>query len=278
MKMVDSAGYTILEVMLFMAISSFMFVIAANAVSGKQDNIEFRQAMNDINSQVRDAINDVNNGLFSSTQTFSCTANSIGSAPKIDPIGPSASNQSQGTNKSCTFIGKAIQFSPAGTEDKEFKIYTIAGRQYKGKVEDAIEVENLDEAKPTAITGYNMVSTQTLRSGLRVTDMKGDSGALTGVAFYKSFGKYEQTGGALVSRNQDVVAVPIAGPNNGGRQLDESTMAQAISNERVAVSTANIRICFKGAGDRVGLLRIGGLNGQRLTTSIKISDSDSICA
>lgn len=58
----QSRGYTIVEVLIFMAVSGLMFVMAVVFVSGKQANAEFRQGLYVVNSDIRSVINDVANG------------------------------------------------------------------------------------------------------------------------------------------------------------------------------------------------------------------------
>jgi len=67
-------GYTIVEVLIFLAISSLMFLLAAGFISGKQSAVEFKQGMNDINTQIGSVVNDVANGQYPPSATFTCTA------------------------------------------------------------------------------------------------------------------------------------------------------------------------------------------------------------
>ena len=59
-----SGGYTIIEVMIFLAVSAFMFVVAAYFIQGKQANAEFNQGMQAINSSMQKVINDVNDNNY----------------------------------------------------------------------------------------------------------------------------------------------------------------------------------------------------------------------
>src|SRR5947209_7153977 len=90
-------GYTIVEVMIFLAVSGFMFIIAAQFVSGKQAHAEFRQGMNDVKAQVQQTINDVANGYFPSNSDFSCNTESGRPQPDTGSTG-------QGQNKGCVFM------------------------------------------------------------------------------------------------------------------------------------------------------------------------------
>src|ERR1044071_4210461 len=74
-------GYTIVEVMVFLAISGFMFLIAAGFVAGRQSTAEFKQGMNSINDQMRQVINDVGNGFYPSNSDFTCNAVLPGQPP-----------------------------------------------------------------------------------------------------------------------------------------------------------------------------------------------------
>lgn len=104
-------GYTLIEVMLFLAISSVMLAIGIIAVQGQTANTEFRTSVDEINQKFQIWIDQVQNGLSNSTssasnKTFSCTRASVSGVdyPKLSTSTP----VERGANPECIFMGMAI--------------------------------------------------------------------------------------------------------------------------------------------------------------------------
>ena len=68
----NSYGYTIVEVMIFLAVSSLMFLIAVGFISGKQNNVEFTLSVNTLKSDIQQVFNNVSSGYYASRNNFSC--------------------------------------------------------------------------------------------------------------------------------------------------------------------------------------------------------------
>src|SRR5690242_788053 len=115
-------GYTIVEIMIFLAISGLMFVIATSFLSGRQASAEFRQSMEDINANLSQIINDVGNGYYPTNNSFKCTTTG-------QTLDFSSTATTQGSNTGCVFMGKIVQFAPSGTDRATYRVYSIAGRQ-----------------------------------------------------------------------------------------------------------------------------------------------------
>ncbi len=68
----QSLGYTIVEVLVVLAVSSFMFVIAANFINGRQERASFASGSNDLASALRNVLNQVADGHYSDVP-MTCT-------------------------------------------------------------------------------------------------------------------------------------------------------------------------------------------------------------
>lgn len=265
-------GYTIIEVMIFMAVSGFMFVIAAGFISGKQSKAEFKQSMSAINSDVQRVINDVSNGFYPSNSDFGCKA-----VPSGGPPNPSSPPKSQGTNQGCVFGGKVIQFGPHGTNDAGYNIYSVAERQFAPRppaLSDTTLPTNFNEAQPVVVP--NLIERKTLEWGATVCGVKNKtSGSDIGaVGFFQSFGSY--SGGSLESGAQSVAVVNVGLTR---RQSESQTASDIIGLKapgNPVESHPDIEVAFKSDNGQFATLTIGGGNGQRLTTAIKIINS-SVC-
>ena len=135
-----SSGYTILEVMIFIAVTGALFLTAILAMGGQTPKVQFNQSMRDIESTVRGLVNDATTGLFNNADKVSCSVDASG----VVSLAPSATDQT-GKNSSCIFVGKAVQFGESGNEgDQNINIYTLIGRRTKL----GVDVQNLIDAKP----------------------------------------------------------------------------------------------------------------------------------
>ncbi len=256
----NSRGYTIVEVMIFLAISGFMFIIAATFVSGKQSRSEFRQGLNDLNSQVQQAISDVSNGFYPSNGDFSCQASTSGV-----PVFTIAPNET-GTNQGCVFLGKVIQFN---TGSSSYKVLSVAGRQFAPNSNDV--AASFSDAMPRVVrpptSPVDLTQTTPLNWGLSVSKIINEGSVVSTLAigFFGGYSNYNS--GGLQSGAQSVVTIPIT----------TSAINAGIKDAGI-VANPNILICLDGGNGQFGSLHIGGAAadsgaGQRLTTSTAIGNS-----
>lgn len=279
-----------MEVMIFLAVSGFMFIIAAAFVSGKQSNAEFRQGINDINTQIQQTINDVSNGFYPSGSSFTCSASASGLTIS------GGSGPEQGANQGCIFLGKVIQFGVNGTNGTGYDVYTLAGSQFANGAAGGNPPSNLAQAFPLTVddnsvpptpggctevcrppipgytprvTGINLTELKTLEWGLAATKMTDNGSSIGAVGFISSFAS--QTGVSLNSGSQTVNVYAV--PSNFG-----DTESTTVRNINLRLSDSDIRpnpdivICFDGGNGKYGSVTIGGsTSSQRLSTSMRIS-------
>jgi len=130
-------GYTIIEVLIVLAVSGVLFGVAATAVSGKQQKTAFRTGVYEMAARVQGIIDDVTNGKYSDIP-LTCTGN--------PPTITTAASDQQGKNRGCVFLGKAV-FFPA-TAKSTYQVYSVAGNRLNGSGKPATTIA---EAQPTAI-------------------------------------------------------------------------------------------------------------------------------
>jgi hypothetical protein len=174
MKSKVGFGYTILEAMLFITISSSMFVLAMISFSGRQQQVQFTQAVRELDAEILDTVNDVTTGYFPNDGSLQCSID----PSQLRPIIATATVQNgQGTNDDCVMVGKALQFYPddgiANTEDQSWMYtYNIVGKRLTSSGE---ATQSLEEAKPvttspTSAAGINDTTEKSeLKYGLRIT-------------------------------------------------------------------------------------------------------------
>lgn len=143
-------GYTIVETLIFLAVSAAMFVSAMALISGRQAKAEFTQGVRTFNSTLQDVANDVSTGYYADSTVngtrFSCTANAV-SVSLFAAGGPS---DNQGTNKDCIFVGKTIQFGPNPAGLENYNLITLVGKRLVNGT-SGHDVQTFQEANVTAV-------------------------------------------------------------------------------------------------------------------------------
>jgi type II secretory pathway pseudopilin PulG len=304
-------GFTIVEVMIFLAVSGLLFVSAATLLAGQQGKTQFSQAIHEIFSQLQSLTNNVQIGYYSNANNFSCQINdtTTGAAPTIVAMpGPG-----QGSNLGCVFIGQFIQFSPSNN-NTQYSLYTVIGRQFQGATGSSPAVTSINQARPTSLTN-GATQTITLPAGLQIGSISyndpnqgGGGPQYTSLfGFISSFAQTQASTQSLQSGAQSVSLIPlpvVIGNSNAGNAYlnisptgggststnDINTFFQSNSNpsqiqqnylgDSGATSSVinpqnGISVCFKSSStNQIGVVNIG-INGN--PTGMKLSISDGTC-
>lgn len=266
-----SRGYTVIEVLIVLAVTAGLFASAAIMIAGRQNRTAFEQAVRNVQSQIQAIMEEVAIGHYPNNGDFRCTATASG--PSL-----TAGSADLGTNSDCIFIGKVIQFDVAGTDPEQFVVYTLAGlRKVAGGNTEAV---NRVEAQPKVIapsTSQMSVPDRAvvirLESGLTTYRMWVNDGStdqdIGAVGFMQSLAKY--SGGSIITGTQNLNTVAVTGTS---LNADRLTTAQIINDNFPGGpydQIGGVSICFvSGATNQSGLVRIGGNNrNQTVTLDIK---------
>lgn len=174
----SNRGFTIIEVLIFLVVSAFILSSALVLMSGRQQQVQYRQGVRDFDGRIRTTINDVTNGFFPS-QSFNCSA-AVGMITFSLP-----STDDQGTREDCLFAGKAIR--PLSGSPNEIEIISLAAERAS-----IGEVSSVADANLTPINTADVDLTQTLETswGLRLEKIANQDGdELSFVAIIPSFGE-----------------------------------------------------------------------------------------
>jgi hypothetical protein len=288
-------GYSVIETMIFMAVSGLMFIFAAGFISGKQANVEYRQSVNDINAQVRTIVNDVSNGQYDSLGSYKCSANDASGRPAFT-AGVAAQGTNGGRNAAlgtsgCIFLGKILQFG-VNNDPTKYAIYTVAARQTRPSSNDT--VKNFTDAQPIIIdtAGLNLTRTRDLLNGLSFTSAwECNKDCVTGApapsrigafGFFGSFGGY--TGGstnnesgsqsiftAVVPSTYFTISPPSLNNNEANMVSTINTQLPNMDTPATNFVTGSrlVLLCFT-YNNRKGSMTIGGSNGQSFTTDAQL--------
>lgn len=169
-------GYTIVEVMIVLAISTAMFAMAARFIGGKQAKTAFNEGANNMASKVQAVIDQVSDGQYSDIYV-NCT----GGGGSINIAG---GGSGQGVNSPCVFLGKALHFA---TNRNTFDVISIASSRI-----NALNAPPVSPADGGAKAINALTTEQRIPQNLSVTRARVQVGATTYVRY--SIGFLQQAG------------------------------------------------------------------------------------
>lgn len=263
-------GFTVVETMIFLAVSTMLLISAVALISGKQRRAEFNVGIQEFQAQIRDIINDVSTGYYPYRSGVGCRVS--GGALNFSVAGD------QGTNSDCIFIGRVIQFAPNDTptpDNESLRILTVAGRRQIMVAGNAKDVTNLGQSltEPVIDTNEELV----IPNGIEIKWVRyngvNDVGA---VGFFTNFTQYNNpTATASLldpsARNVNVIPVPGTLINQSQGDVVSDIKAMAAQDSTLPKDPAGgVTVCLEsGSGNLFVLLNIGG-NLRQLTSDIDI--------
>lgn len=259
-----SQGYTIIEVMIVLAVTGALFMAAMLMLSGQQGKAQFNEAIRDLDSKIRDNMNDVSTGNYGINTNIACTTSANG------PVITSFVSDTQGTNEDCVFIGRAFNF----TDTNQARIYPIVGlRRPSG---GSTEASNVSESQPRALaptggtdTTPNGSETYNLKGGISIAwvryNLGGVDQSISTIAFLGEQAGY--SGGLIESKaTNNVNIVPVqASLLTDGSQAAAAKISAIKNNLTGGVPTGQnpptgVTVCVNGGSSQYALIRIGGEN------------------
>ncbi len=270
-------AFTIVEVMIFLAVSALMMVAAFAMFSGQTQKTQFTQAINDIQAQLNDVINNVSTGYYSNTNNFQCRAPiAAESGPQITAL---ANANNQGTNGGCVYIGRAVHFNVGGNK-KLYNTYNLVGLQYVTGSTSTIPI-SLTQSFPVAIAPSASAAhlsvppgqvSQTLSYGLQAIAMhfNGTSNSTAALAIISSFGQNDSTGKlASGSKVASLYAINPAVPISISTGTTSPAMADYLDSSTNYTLASSVIICYLGKGGQYGVITIGS-SGRQLNNTLAV--------
>lgn len=141
-------GYTIIEVLIVLAVTGALFVSAVTVFQGKQGRTQFSQAMRDVDSKIQSFVNDSDVNSLPGTGLYKCTA----PGPSYRPVLANSAVDTTGTNDGCIFLGRALQVVNNGGSGKIFA-YAVLGRRVDTSGPSQVTVQDLASANPEPAMG-----------------------------------------------------------------------------------------------------------------------------
>ncbi len=218
-----NTGYTIVETIIFLAVSGMLLVSVGTMINGRQERTRFSQSIDNMSQNLRDVLNDVSVGYFPSNNNVRCTPN--GSVPPNNLSFVVDDTVEQGKNTGCVFIGKILEFPPDSTD---YNIYTaVSNKDATSLSESVIEMLNRGSNPGVSDIKTNNINLRTSK----IVD-KNTNQNFTALAVLSDFGNIT---GASVSGNAGNVKL-YGIPALGSEQVstDEADLVP-ISGDSVVV-------------------------------------------
>jgi prepilin-type N-terminal cleavage/methylation domain-containing protein len=225
-------GYTIIEVMIVLAISGVMFVIAASFISGKEGSSAFTEGSNEFSSQIQQIISQVADGQYTDVNL-----NCIVAIPGDTLTFTDSDNDGslQGTNAACDFLGKFMHFQESGNKTL-YEVFSLAGARTD---------DTLASATPIVGNGIDLTTQQTTPQSLdvidvKVTDASGTTHTSNGIGFVQSQATCDAAD-SCVTGSQTVSMVYSPGLDSpAGSSMNETAAKNAITGHLSAATAAVI--------------------------------------
>lgn len=268
--MPSNRGFTVVETLIVLAVTAFLFIGVATMINGRQRNAEFSQGVRDLQTQIQRFINETETGHYPLDTNFECRVS--GSGPDIRP----GANQ-QGQNSACLYLGRVMHFAVGATNPQEVNVYTLVGLREPG----GNPATTWQQSRPRlfaqgsgdpATMPESIINFQMPR-GMSVTAMYYNGSVtnpIAGVGFVSTLAPLGAADGT-----QQIAVVPItisSGPNIGVTKADMVSRVSTIMASAAPVRnpSGGVQICVAGGVPNLwGLITIGGASRQ-LTVSTQM--------
>lgn len=270
-------GYTIVETLIFLAVSAAIFFAAMMYVSGRQNREYFITAVRDFETKLLDVANDVATGYYQRSGSLGCAATAAG--PTYSSTGD------LGKNESCIFVGTVLKLGDNSNKET-FTQFALGGLRQTG----GANTVNLAEAKPKVINQPSLPQASKIGAGVTVECIAvhavsctpSPTSAYAALGFFTTF-----DGASLMAQNGGVIQANLIA-FSGVRLSDgahSSTVLDQLNNTANYTSpdlNPGAVICLKSGGtNQYALITIGGNNSTNLATKTEIksiSGASPLCS
>ncbi len=264
-------GYTIVEVLIVLAVSGAMFAIAANFINGKQEKTAFQQGSNEFAAQLQSTIEQVTDGHYTDVP-YNCNA---GGAGQVTFSAGSA------TPSDCVVLGKILHFDEAG-DKKKYEVFSLDGaRLTNGKPVTLLPPPNPNPFQDTRLSlvdapglGFSVTKHVTLPQDMTVetVDVTPTSGPIDhnayNIGFIEGLGTGDAVNGGYQSGAQSVTMVYDTSNPWQNRSEAYILMHMQPSLPMKLRTAASATICVSD-GVRAADITIGGSGSSQLQVAVK---------
>lgn len=167
-------GFTIVEVMIVLAISAVMLISAATVFNGRRETTNFSQSMYDLRSQIQTIANSVSSQSVPGLQQYTCAPASVNGVMR-PVLSPGSS-----TGQDCIYIGQAVQVTPGSASIYSYPVFGLrtvyVGNNDTGQAPATVAQANpepaISSSDPTNPNNMLLINTYTILNGLQVSSAK----------------------------------------------------------------------------------------------------------
>lgn len=265
MKTSGQRGYTIIEVVLVLAISAALGLIAVFSIGTRQNAVSFSQEMREIEQRIQTTFSNASDGQFVNLKDKTCEYDGSGNMNISDTAGTNL-----GESSNCMYLGKVIAFG-RGTSDEDrthLTVYTIVGER------PDLAIESADASRTNAVNARVLTDINEeyeMKWGIRVL---APVTVPAGVTYTNVVGAVN----ALGDGNQRIM--PFALNDYFPVAADQVVELDNASSYDVGPHfgqnfTPHI-ICFERAdGEQIAQITVGS-TGQKLTTELEFDTCEAI--
>lgn len=274
----QAAGYTIVELLIFLAVSGAMFFTAMNLVAGQQGKSQFQSTVREFEGRINDLANNVSTGYYERSKDFSCTVN----ASNIPQFGNTAVGLGQ--NGQCIYVGTVLKFGePANGGKEAYDVLTMAGARTVSNVNTA----NLAQANPRVVyfTGNPIASQPILQqripfASIECIRVNGGACNTTDAAAIGFFTTFNGTSGGQKRGGiqTDLIYYNAVNSPRYDDALDQAVTKINGFNYGSYTRANTIDICLRsGSSNQYALVSFGGGSASNLTVSSEIKQG-TLCS
>ena len=270
-------GFTIVEVLMFLAVTGVLMMVAMLTIGGSRQKAEFSASVRDFNSSIQGIISEVRTGYFpNKTAQVNCSATASG----ID-LSATSTPAGQGAHPECVFLGKVLHFG--STPTASVSIITVAGKAFKSVGGDPPDSYFASMPKPVAGTvgatiysNIDLTETLNLTNGLQVTKVisrnsTDASGIFSTPGAFGIFNSLATTAGGSLSAN--VVTIP--GSSRGDALATTLVNIKNISTNNEPTRNPIIAICLQHGIGGTGAVVIIGFKDRAAYSDLYIANFDT---
>lgn len=292
---VRHAGYTIIEVMIFLVITAALLLSVVGLFSGQIQNAEFAQSVQALDNKIKSVANEASTGTYPDSPSFDCTL--FLGVPSTNAAQPGT----QGSRDPCIFAGKIINFDVQNavcnvvTSDSCISLdtYTVVGRRLTNAGQVPTSLLGATGVAPRIIQSPNLTQSYNLGYGTHVsgvylklngsgqpdpTGTVDKTTPLSGLAFFQSMNA-SYSGGNLNSSAQNIETWYVKGALNPAAPITMANMNAALvaavpgqpSTVQQPIAGTLVVCVTSGGGDKNASITLGTSNGSS-ATEIKIED------
>lgn len=272
-----SGGYTVIEIMVFLAVSMAILVAAQLVFQGQQGRTQFEQGMHNSASKFQQYVDRVGTSIFPGQGLYTCSISAVTGRSVIV-----AGSSGAGSNQACIFLGNAVQVVPG---QSKIYFYAVLGNTYKALSGSAQgePVTSFSQAMPEPAFASGADLTQeydipwaTVKSSTVTTNL----GATTDshlVGFYNSL----QDGyfGSGVAGAQAIIAKGYNFTSNSLSSVRSDAVKSCIEEQSASgvncTSTPQItkwQVCFQSVGSNQTALLTTQSTPAGITTNVEYLD------